>query len=104
MACHYLNSRAPGGSYATYESPQTYLDTSPKSEPGLELHSRAAPSVEAHHPSVGPDTGINSGGRRIKNTSRKIVLNVKAGSNYSPKFAVRQEGVSIKLIFWGFLK
>ena len=31
-------------------SPQTNLNTSPKSEPTLELISRAAPSVEAHHP------------------------------------------------------
>ena len=42
------------------------LDTSPKSELTLELMSRAAPSVEAHHRSVGPDAGRNSGGRRIK--------------------------------------
>ena len=46
-------------------SPQTKLDTSPKSEPALELISRAAPSVEVYHPSVGPDAGRNSGGRRI---------------------------------------
>ena len=31
------------------------------------LHSRAAPSVEAHHPVNGLDTGRNSGGRRIQN-------------------------------------
>ena len=39
--------------------------TSPKSKPALELHSRAAPSVEAHHHSDGPDARRNSGGRRI---------------------------------------
>ena len=33
-------------------------------EPALELQSRAEPSVEAHHPVNGPDTGRNSGGRR----------------------------------------
>ena len=33
-------------------------------EPALELHSRAAPSVEAHHCVNSPDTGRNSGGRR----------------------------------------
>ena len=33
---------------------KTNLDTSPKSEPALELISRAAPSVEAHHRSVSP--------------------------------------------------
>ena len=38
------------------------------SSPESELHSRAAPSVEAHHRSVGPDTGRNSGGRQIKKT------------------------------------
>ena len=27
---------------------------------------KAAPSVEAHHRSVGPDAGRNSGGRQIK--------------------------------------
>ena len=43
-----------------------YLDTSPESEPALELFSRAAPSVETHPHSVGPDAGRNSGGRRIK--------------------------------------
>ena len=46
--------------------PSTNMDTSPKSEPHLELHSRAAQSVEAHHRSDGPDTRINSGGRWIK--------------------------------------
>ena len=34
-------------------------------EPALELHSRAAPSVEAHHCVNGPDTERNSGGRSI---------------------------------------
>ena len=43
----------------------TCLDTSPESEPALELHSRAVPSVEAHHRVNGPDTGRNSGGRQI---------------------------------------
>ena len=42
------------------------LKPTPKSEPALELHSRAAPSVEAHHPSDGPDAGRNSGRRRLK--------------------------------------
>ena len=35
-------------------------------EPALELHSRAAPSVEAHHLVNSPVTGKNFGGRRIK--------------------------------------
>ena len=39
--------------------------TSPKSEIALELHSRAAPSVEAHHCVNDPEPGRNSGGRRI---------------------------------------
>ena len=42
------------------------LDTSPKSEPALEPHSRAVPSVEAHHHVNCPNTGRNSGGRGIK--------------------------------------
>ena len=37
----------------------------PNQEPALELHSRAAPSVEAHHHVNGPDTGRNSRGRWI---------------------------------------
>ena len=44
-------------------------NTSPKSEPALELHSRAAPSVEAYQCSVGPETGRNSRERRIKKTA-----------------------------------
>ena len=40
-------------------------DKSPKSEPAQELHSRAVPSVEAHHCVNGPNTKRNSGGRQI---------------------------------------
>ena len=36
----------------------------PESELAQELTSRAAPRVEAHHRVNGPDTGINSRGRR----------------------------------------
>ena len=32
-----------------WQNPQTNLNTSPKSEPTLELINSAAPSVEAHH-------------------------------------------------------
>ena len=42
------------------------VDTSPKSEPALELHSRDALSVEAHHHDSGPNTGRNSRERQIK--------------------------------------
>ena len=56
----------------TRDNPQTHLDTYPESEPAQELHSRAAPSVEARHRSVGPDTGRNSGGRQIKKKKKKI--------------------------------
>ena len=45
---------------------QAIMKISPKSEPALELHSRAAPSVEAHQRINGPNTGRNSRGRRIK--------------------------------------
>ena len=58
------------------QSPKTNLDTSPKSEPALEQISRAAPSVETYHRSVGPDTGRHSGGRQIKK-ARLIVYLVK---------------------------
>ena len=58
-------------------------------QPALELHSRAVPSVEAHHPSVGPDTWINSWGRGIKkvgmhketNTDNNIWNNQKTEKN-----------------------
>ena len=63
----------PGGSCAAYdieprvdaivpEKPSTHLDTSPKSEPALEVHGRAALSVEAHLRVSGPNRGKNSGG------------------------------------------
>ena len=42
--------------------PSTNLDSSPKSK----LHSRAVPSVEAHHCSDGPNAGRNSGEGRNK--------------------------------------
>ena len=44
----------------------TMINMSHDQEPALELHSRAVPSVDAHHGVNGPDTGSNSGGRRIK--------------------------------------
>ena len=50
-----------------WQSQQPHLDISPKSESALELHSRAAPSVEAHHRVNSPNTGRNSGGRGIIN-------------------------------------
>ena len=51
---------------------------SPESEPALELHSRAVPSVEAHHYSVGPDTGRNSGGRGIIKKEEKGIKILQA--------------------------
>ena len=58
---------------------------SPISEPTLELHSRAVPSVVAHHHVSGPNTGRNSGGRGIKKSfgmsslfiSPAFVLNIQ---------------------------
>ena len=41
------------------------------SEPALQLHSRAAPTVEAHHRVSGPNTGRNSGGRWIQKKEKK---------------------------------
>ena len=61
IVCEPLMEEEPN-----WQSPQTNLDTSPESEPALEIHSRAAPSVEAHHRSVGPNTGRNSGGKQKK--------------------------------------
>ena len=45
-------------------------NSSPESEPNLREISRSGPSLEAHHPSHGPDTGSNSGRRQI---TKKIV-------------------------------
>ena len=50
---------------------------SPKSEPAIELHSRAAPSVEAHHSFSGPDQGRNSGGRWIIKLEFILLGNLK---------------------------
>ena len=48
----------------------------------LELHSRAEPSVEAHHRSVNPDAGRNSGGRWIIIIKTSNILTYK----YPPGF------------------
>ena len=56
ILCCYSNSRVPGD--------MCHLQA-PNQDPALELPSRAAPSVEAHHLVNGPDTGRNSGGRGI---------------------------------------
>ena len=48
----------------------------PNQEPVLELHSRAAPSVEAHHRVNGPDTERNSGGRRTKKYKNSLLITV----------------------------
>ena len=45
-----------------------YITMKNNQEPALELDSRAAPRVEAHHHVNGPDTGRNSVERRIKKT------------------------------------
>ena len=66
MTFRYSKSRTPGSLVCLQHSSEPHLDTSPKSEPILELHSRAVPSAEAHHLVKGPKTGKNSGGRRIK--------------------------------------
>ena len=41
------------------------------------MNSSAAPSVKAHHSVHGPDTGRNSGGRRIKKLSLHTYLQKK---------------------------
>ena len=43
-------------------------------KPALELHSWAAPSVEAHHSVNGPNTGRNSGGRQIKKVISAVCI------------------------------
>ena len=44
---------------------QNQSDIRPRSEPGLELHSRAASSVGVMYRSSDPNTGSNHGGGRI---------------------------------------
>ena len=53
-------------------------DLLPRSEPALELHSRAASSVGAMYRSSCLNTGSNSeGGRILKNKKKKLGLLVK---------------------------
>ena len=71
------------------------LDISPKSE----LHSRTAPSVVAHHHSVGPDTGRNSGGRRIIKKAKwrnKLFMFFLIISIFTKVFSIK----SSKKLFW----
>ena len=55
IAFSYLNSRAPGGSCAAYDIELSVSAIVPKTEPALELQSRAALSMEAHHRVSGPN-------------------------------------------------
>ena len=52
---------------------------SPKSEPTLELNSRAAPRVEAHHHVSSSNTGKNYVGRRIIKKSHKYYGDLNTG-------------------------
>ena len=67
---------------------------SPKSEPALEPHSSAAPSLKAHHHVNGPDTGRNSGGRWIKKIKRGIQKGLHANltQNWPPPPLSRLNG------------
>ena len=65
-----LKSLGPTFNFGPISS--THLDASPKSEPALELHSRPAPSVEAHHCVRSPKTGRNSRERQIKNNNKGL--------------------------------
>ena len=67
----YSNSRAPGGSCAAYDIEPSVSAIVPKTEPALELQSRAALSMEAHHRVSGHDTRRNSRGRHIIKTRLK---------------------------------
>ena len=46
----------------------------PRSDPALELHSRAASSVGVMYRSSGPNTGSNSGGGRIQKKNIYIII------------------------------
>ena len=77
--CHYSNSRTPCDMCRLrYWNPidkalKPIWIQAPNQKPALELHSRAAPSVEAHHRSVGPDAGRNSGGRLITKNKKGLL-------------------------------
>ena len=67
---HYLTSHT-SGEYIYW----VLVLKRPESEPALELHSRAVPSVEAHHHVHSPNTGRNSGGSQIiKNCIRYFIV------------------------------
>ena len=61
------------------------MDTSPKSEPALELHSTATPSVEAHNGLDGPDTERNSRGTQIKKIKKLKNFMLPLFPLFSPK-------------------
>ena len=74
ILCNFSNSRAPGVKAYHIEprvlayvlrAPQTNPDTQPRSEPALELHSRAVSNVGVMYRSSGPNIGSNFGGGRI---------------------------------------
>ena len=73
--------------------PSTHLDINPKSEPALWLHSRAAPRVEAHPRSVGPNTGSNSEGRWI------IKKNFNFGTMNAEKYFKKLNIVKADVVF-----
>ena len=72
--------------YMDLSTPQRFKRSREKCSPNeelkalnqaLELHSRAAPSVEAHHCVNGSDTVRKSGGRRIiKKVLRRYLFNI----------------------------
>ena len=59
-------------------------DVSPRSEPALELYSRAASSVGVMNHSSGPNTGSNSEGGRILKKTLGLIR-----SNYLPKVGIK---------------
>ena len=68
ILCPYSNSRVPGDMCLLRYPPKqdaTVPKKAPHQESALELQSRAAPSVKAHHCVNSLDTGKNSGERRM---------------------------------------
>ena len=56
------------------------------------MKSSAAPSVKAHHSLHGPDTGRNSGGRRIKNLSLHTYLQKKKREKLQISTEIKEKG------------
>ena len=66
----------PGSFGCLQYSSSNLSDSRPRSEPALELHSRAASSVGIMYHSSGPNTGSNTGGGWIQKNNNNCYSNI----------------------------